>query len=131
MYRTNVRQNQMGWQLCGGPNAVLRIVPAARRPLLVQTAWDDRTDAPVVLDVRPFVDRGWERPRAVVGDVVSHGKGWIGIPEFSGEVRDALVGMRVQAWAWDETVGRLVVAAEGANRLAVFDFAAPWPGENS
>ena len=46
-------------------------------------------------------------------------------------MRDALVGMRVQAWAWDETVGRLVVAAKGANRLAVFDFAAPWPGENS
>ena len=131
VYRTNVTRNQTYWQPCGGPDAVLRIVPAARRPLLVQSAWDDLADAPAVLDVRPFVDRGWERPRAVVGDVVSHAKGWIGSPAFDGEARNALVGARVQAWAWDETVGRLVVAREGTRRLAVFDFAAaPLMGES-
>ena len=91
---------------------------------------DDTRAAPLVLDVRPFVDSGWARPRPVVGGVVGHSRGWVGCPAFEGREGPGGLMRRVEAFAWDEGVGRLVVAEEGSSVLRVYDFAAaPWTSE--
>ncbi|KAI0765956.1 hypothetical protein BD413DRAFT_481651 [Trametes elegans] len=102
-------------------NENVRVVPALARPLLVYTPWDDITDSPRVLAVRPFVDRGMLRPPALVGDAVVPERGLRSLATFADGPRH--VDRRVTAFAWDETIGRLFMALEGEDELLVYEFA--------
>ena len=124
VYRTILETGQKLIRPARSLNAVLRVIPAARRPLLACHMWDDIVAAPLVCEVCPFIDHGWDAPREVRNGAVRHPTGWIGCPEFLGVRGPGKLRMHVTAWAWDETVGRLMVAVEGESRLYVYDFAA-------
>ncbi|RPD70942.1 hypothetical protein L226DRAFT_538549 [Lentinus tigrinus ALCF2SS1-7] len=112
------------------PNGVIRIIPAATRPLVCLSSPDDRDAAPYITEVRPFIDRGWEAERYILDDFVR----WpppgsrLEAPRFgaragNGGKGPGELGKRVVAFAWEESVGRLIVAEEGMHTLSVFDFA--------
>ncbi|KAJ3004822.1 hypothetical protein NUW54_g4630 [Trametes sanguinea] len=84
-------------------NRTVRILPAPRRALLCFTPWDDIIDAPLV-DAGPPTE-----------------------PERSPDGT-----RRVAAFAWDDSIGRLVLAETDAEVLRVYDFAhEPKLGEGS
>ncbi|PIL35620.1 hypothetical protein GSI_02348 [Ganoderma sinense ZZ0214-1] len=122
MYRTTLERNQTWVRPAHDPNTGLRIVPAVTRPLMYTIPWDDTTDAPRVLDVRPVIDRGWEEEPRLEDGVVRHAERWAGCPAFEGG--PCGLGAKVTAFAWDETIGRLMVGEEGSSEIMVYDFAA-------
>ncbi|TBU27946.1 hypothetical protein BD311DRAFT_759238 [Dichomitus squalens] len=122
VYRTALERNQTWTRRATDYNAYLRIIPALTRPLVYAIPWDDTTDAPKVLDVRPVIDRGWQRPPRLEDGVVRHPEGLVGCPSFDGGPQE--LDANVTAFAWDETIGRLLVAEESSNEIMVFDFAA-------
>ena len=122
VYRTTLERNQTWVREARDYNAGLRIVPAVTRPLMYTIPWDDTTDAPRVLDVRPVIDRGWEEAPRLENGVVRHAEKWAGCPAFEGG--PCGLDAKVTAFAWDETIGRLLVGEEGSSEILVYDFAA-------
>ena len=122
MFRTALERNQTWTRPATDYNTYLRVIPAVTRPLMYTVPWDDTTDAPRVLDVRPVIDRGWQRPPRLEDGVVRHPEGWAGCPSFDGGPQG--LDANVTAFAWDETTGRLLVAEESSSEIKVFDFAA-------
>ena len=122
VYRTTLERNQTWVRPARDYNATLRIVPAVTRPLMYTIPWDDTTDAPRVLDVRPVIDRGWEEAPRLEDGVVRHAEKWAGCPAFDGGPHG--LEARVTAFAWDETIGRLLVGEEDSSEILVYDFAA-------
>ncbi|RDX40864.1 hypothetical protein OH76DRAFT_1459350 [Lentinus brumalis] len=137
-YRHTLQAGKKLFQRVSDPDDVLRIIPSATRPLVCLAAWDDLSAAPSIGEVRPFIDRGWDEPPRVVDHFVQHPlpNAPIGSPCFAptdprkwdadadGGGGPGNLGKRVVAFAWDESIGRLVVAEDGVNALTVFDFAA-------
>ncbi|RPD56584.1 hypothetical protein L226DRAFT_567610 [Lentinus tigrinus ALCF2SS1-7] len=81
----------------------------------------------------PFCDRGWEAPARIMdGFVVRPQRAFsIGTPYFGRGEGDGKfdagpgqLGQRVVAFAWEQSIERLVKAEEGVYALTVFDFAA-------
>ncbi len=106
----------------------VRILPGVVRPLLVYTPWDDTSAAPPISEIRPWIDRGMHQPHVVDAE------GFVR-PE-TGRRRQATFGnapwdeTRAVAFAWDETIGRLVIAEHESDDLLVYEFAhAPRQGE--
>ncbi|KAI1797164.1 hypothetical protein LXA43DRAFT_399066 [Ganoderma leucocontextum] len=122
IYRTTLERNQTWVRPARDYNVSLRIVPAVTRPLMYTIPWDDTTDAPRVLDVRPVIDRGWEEGPRLEDGVVRHAEKWAGCPPFEGGPHG--LDANVAAFAWDETIGRLLVAEEDSSEILVHDFAA-------
>ena len=122
VYQTRLQWNQTWVCGAGDYNAGLRIVPAVTRPLIYTIPWDDTTDAPRVLDVRPVIDHGWEEAPRLENGVVRHAEKWAGCPWFEGGPCE--LGAKVTAFAWDETIGRLLVGEQGSSEILVYDFAA-------
>ncbi len=135
VYRTTLERNQTWVRSARDYNVGLRIVPAVTRPLMYTIPWDDTTDAPRVLDVRPVIDRGWEEAPRLENGVVRHAERWAGCPAFEGGPHG--LEARVTAFAWDETTGRLLVGEEDSSDILVYDFAAGprqgglWSGSGS
>ncbi|KAI0641292.1 hypothetical protein C8Q79DRAFT_989779 [Trametes meyenii] len=98
-----------------------RIIPGVVRPLLCYYPWDDITDAPPVLEVRPFIDRGMLRPMFVENRVAVPELGMRRLASF--EPPWPWQGKRAVAFAWDETIGRLVMAEPDTDELCVYEFA--------
>ncbi|KAH9848771.1 hypothetical protein C2E23DRAFT_418830 [Lenzites betulinus] len=102
-------------------NQNVRILPGVVRPLLVYTPWDDITDAPPILDIQPWVDRGMQLPYGIDHENV--------VAPLLGRGRQAVFanapwkGLRAAALAWDETIGRLVISRADGSGLIVYDFA--------
>lgn len=110
-------------------DARVRILPGVVRPLLVYTPWDDITAAPPISEIRPWIDRGMHQPH------IMDAEGFVR-PE-TGKRRQATFGdapwdgTKAIAFAWDETIGRLVIAEEDSDDLLVYEFAhAPRQGES-
>ncbi|RPD62886.1 hypothetical protein L227DRAFT_646223 [Lentinus tigrinus ALCF2SS1-6] len=127
-YRHTLMSSRQVFQSVGHPDDILRIIPAATRPLVCVSDWDDRSAATYVAEIIPFIDRGWEAPARVLGDfVVRPQKGFsIGTPYFGRGEGDGehdagpgQLGKRVVAFAWEESIGRLVMAEEGVHALTV------------
>ncbi|RPD77339.1 hypothetical protein L226DRAFT_532150, partial [Lentinus tigrinus ALCF2SS1-7] len=132
-YRHTLKSSRQIFQHVRDEDSVLRIIPSATRPLVCISEWDDRSAATHVAEIMPFIDRGWEAPpRIIDGFVVRPQRGFsIGTPYFGRGEGDGefdagpgQLGKRVVAFAWEESIGRLVVAEEGVHALTVFDFAA-------
>ena len=131
-YRHTLESNRMVFQSVSDPNDVIRIIPAATRPLVCLSIWDDHSAAPLIGQVRPFVDRGWEARPRLVDDVVLHPQpdSVVDSLHFGSQQGEHGGGglseleKRVAAFAWEESIGRLIIAEEGTNQLSVYDFAA-------
>ncbi|KAI0667315.1 hypothetical protein C8Q78DRAFT_982369 [Trametes maxima] len=106
-----------------------RIIPGVIRPLLYYHDWDDITDAPSVLEVRPFIDRGMLRPLYVEDRVAVPERGMRRLASF--EPPWPWQHKRAAALGWDETIGRLVIAEPDTDKLHVYEFAhAPRQGRD-
>ncbi|OSD04966.1 hypothetical protein PYCCODRAFT_1270011 [Trametes coccinea BRFM310] len=99
-------------------NRNVRILPSLRRPLLCFTPWDDITDAPLVERIAPLIDAGPPAERQV--DETGRAVPPL-VCKFKG-TPDRL-GKHASAFAWDETIGRLVLAEKDTEVLRVYDFA--------
>ncbi|KAI0653032.1 hypothetical protein C8Q70DRAFT_655023 [Cubamyces menziesii] len=107
-------------------NHRIRILPAIVRPLICLSPWDDISDTPLVTAIRPVIDR------SIVGRADD---GYVYQDELDGECRDATVyvghfqggpgdlNTHVSTCAWDETIGRLIVAEAKSGLVRVYDFA--------
>ncbi|OBZ77473.1 hypothetical protein A0H81_02707 [Grifola frondosa] len=103
---------------CNAPlNTEFRILPGSVRPLLYTIPWDDTTAAPRVLSMHPY--RDWEAlpdeipiPREVLPKHKGQFDGVLSAPNWP-----------VEAFAWDEHIGRLCVSVEGVSTIQVYDFA--------
>ncbi|CDO69108.1 hypothetical protein BN946_scf185042.g10 [Trametes cinnabarina] len=97
-------------------NSNVRVLPALRHPLLCLSEWDDITDTPLITRVRALVNK------AMHGSwMVEDGNDRLQLTNFEGG--PARLNKRVAALAWDETIGRLVVAEPDSETLHIFDFA--------
>ncbi|KAI0816802.1 hypothetical protein BC628DRAFT_1405603 [Trametes gibbosa] len=98
----------------------VRILPGVIRPLIVYTPWDDITDAPPIVEIRPWIDRGMHLPYTVeAGDVVVPVQGLRRQATFANAPWE---GLRATALAWDETIGRLVISRADGDGLIVYEF---------
>ncbi|KAH9912296.1 uncharacterized protein BXZ73DRAFT_82372 [Epithele typhae] len=128
-------------------HARTQLLPASHKPLVVGSDRDDVSIAPKITSVHAVVDCAFTLPVVALDGVVTHGAlpppadpdapyvpepnppdprqcMWLPSVDFGApEEGEELVGTRADAFAWDETTGRLVVAAHNEGLLRVFEFA--------
>ncbi|KAI0375985.1 hypothetical protein BV20DRAFT_960081 [Pilatotrama ljubarskyi] len=102
-------------------NENLRVVPGVLRPLMVYSPWDDRSDAPRILEIRPWIDIGMLRPYQMEEDGLLHPER--GLRRLAIFEDNPWQNLRAAAIAWDETIGRLVIAPTHTDELCVYEFA--------
>ncbi|KAF8628243.1 hypothetical protein AX15_004019 [Amanita polypyramis BW_CC] len=112
----------------------IHVLPGAYRAMMYTVREDDRRDAPRVVNFRRYVNPGnmpWDYPRSVPddssGSVLRRPRYLIPSNVYASidltiNAKTQLEATGLAAVAWDETIGRLCVAAGNDQKIRVMDF---------